>query len=95
MGPTWVLRPQMGPMLAPWTLLSGKAFQLRNYTNVFILFKFHTSPTDKKSGLFQAMVHLVPDSKAMHFTDTFMHNWCIDELSGFNVLTTIPYAILI
>ena len=24
MGPTWVCRPQMGPMLAPWTLLSGK-----------------------------------------------------------------------
>ena len=23
MGPTWVLWPQMGPMLAPWTLLSG------------------------------------------------------------------------
>ena len=23
MGPIWVLRPQMGPMLAPWTLLSG------------------------------------------------------------------------
>ena len=23
MGPTWVLSPQVGPMLAPWTLLSG------------------------------------------------------------------------
>ena len=23
MGPTWVLRYQIGPMLAPWTLLSG------------------------------------------------------------------------
>ena len=23
MGPTWVLRPQMGPILAPWTLLWG------------------------------------------------------------------------
>ena len=24
MGPTWSCRPQMGPMLAPWTLLSGE-----------------------------------------------------------------------
>ena len=32
MGPTWgppgSCRPQMGPMLAPWTLLSGKSLQL-------------------------------------------------------------------
>ena len=28
MGPTWVLSAQMGPMLAPWTLLSGVAFNL-------------------------------------------------------------------
>ena len=32
MGPTWgppgPCRPQMGPMLAPWTLLSGKACQI-------------------------------------------------------------------
>ena len=33
MGPTWgppgTCRPQMGPMLAPWTLLSGKALWVR------------------------------------------------------------------
>ena len=28
MGPTWVCRSQMGPMLAPWTLLSGIRFIL-------------------------------------------------------------------
>ena len=27
MGPTWSCRPQMGPMLAPWTLLSGESFR--------------------------------------------------------------------
>ena len=34
-GPTWAppgsCRPQMGPMLAPWTLLSGKLVFLRGY----------------------------------------------------------------
>ena len=33
MGPTWdppgFCRPQMGPMMAPWTLLSGMAYALR------------------------------------------------------------------
>ena len=39
MGPTWVLSAQMGPMLAPWTLLSGVCFGL-----VFVFkdsFNFH------------------------------------------------------
>ena len=38
MGPTWgppgSCRPQMGPMLAPWTLLSGKRSLRVTYTNI-------------------------------------------------------------
>ena len=26
MGPAWVLRPQMDPMVSPWTLLPGYTF---------------------------------------------------------------------
>ena len=31
MGPTWVLSAPVGPMLAPWTLVSGKSvFSIEN-----------------------------------------------------------------
>ena len=41
MGPTWgppgFCRPRMGPMLAPWTLLSGVAYEMfRAYGNIFV-----------------------------------------------------------
>ena len=35
-GPPWSCRPQMGPMLAPWTLLSGKFY--------YCFFQHHTIP---------------------------------------------------
>ena len=45
MGPTWgppgSCRPQMGPMLAPWTLLSGKA--LCNAVRVCLPWRHHSS----------------------------------------------------
>ena len=35
MGPTWVLRPQMGPMLAPWTLIWGIAHSTSDYSKTY------------------------------------------------------------
>ena len=44
MGPTWVLSVPDGPMLAPWTLLSGWPFARRNYQ--WLVDSAHTRATD-------------------------------------------------
>ena len=48
MGPTWgppgSCRPQMGPMLAPWTLVSGTSHQPTKYYNVTITKQNTTKP---------------------------------------------------
>ena len=57
MGPTWVLSPQVGPMLVPWTLLSGnwwnKTMQIstdiiwpwcgKPHQNLYILYGMHST----------------------------------------------------
>ena len=47
MGPTWVRRPQVGPMFAPWTLLSGLCYSWRQclYTKyVYLIRKISATP---------------------------------------------------
>ena len=48
MGPTWgppgSCRPQMGPMLAPWTLLSGKQFTYRYVRESYEWVRSPTAP---------------------------------------------------
>ena len=50
MGPTWgppgSWQPQIGPMLAPWTLLSGHIFQFKIYfwnNNIFLFSAAHNA----------------------------------------------------
>ena len=68
MGPTWgpsrADRTQVGPMLAPWTLLSGIVFKwMFSSINVCVWIKMHNSPNVNTSALVYLMVWCWTDGK--------------------------------
>ena len=58
MGPTWVLSAPDGPMLAPWTLLSGITYsstrQSTVWSNVWMQKKWKSHPTQEPLSAFVA-----------------------------------------
>ena len=72
MGPTWgppgSCRPQMGPMLAPWTLLSGILYCTSDYLSMLRLKLTHVN---KKAGkrVPAEVGHVPADTQRNHYID--------------------------
>ena len=89
-GPTWgppgSCRPQMGPMLAPWTLLSGSSLNLTSELSPGVYFNH---PRSRDWHWYFLMCFIPTEADCIAFL--LFHCLYITNVSFFNVLNQFEY----